>query len=220
MKKVTLFIAALALSLSASAQFAFSVSPGMQLSGTQFGYKVQKFVPYIGIQMWMVKGEFVDSGKEYDFDQDAIVSYERTLSGKISMILPTIGLKYFFLESNKLKAYGNANFSKLILGGKVEDSSDPSNEADAEFQKILKNTKASAFQIGFGTEYFFDNNFSLGGEFGLNMISFKSETSREEMVIHPNDPSQDQEATFTNTFSAKFNPTYAKISLNFYFGKD
>ncbi|MGV3631312.1 MAG: hypothetical protein ACO1O6_08900 [Bacteroidota bacterium] len=220
MKKVTLFFAALALSLGASAQFAFSVSPGTQLSGTQFGYKVQKFVPYLGVQMLMAKGEFINSGKEYDFDSDLIKGYENTLSGKISMILPTIGLKYFFIQSNKLKAYGNANFSKLILGGKVDDSTDPSNQADAEFQKILKNTKASAFQIGFGTEYFFDDNFSLGGEFGLNMVSLKSETSYDEMVIHPNDPNQNEMATFKNTFSARFNPTYAKVSLNFYFGKD
>ncbi len=219
MKKTTLFIAALALSLSASAQFSFSVSPGLQLSGTQFGYKVKNFVPYLGVQMFSAKGELVNTGKEYDFDQDAIVAYENTLSGKISFILPTVGLKYFFLESNKLKAYGHANFSKMILSGKVEDSEDPTNSADVEFQKVLKNTKASAFQVGFGTEYFFDNNFSLGGEFGLNMASIKSEYSYDDIVVNPN-TMDEENATFTTAMTTKFNPTYAKISLNFYFGKE
>ncbi|MCE3295363.1 MAG: hypothetical protein K0R65_1077 [Crocinitomicaceae bacterium] len=219
MKKTTLFIAALALSLSASAQFAFSVSPGLQLSGTQFGYKVQKFVPYIGIQMFMAKGEMIDKGTQNDPETGEIESFEDTYSAKISMILPTIGLKYFFLESNKLKAYANANFSKLILGGKIEDSTDPLNEADDMFQDIVKNTKVSAFQVGFGTEYFFDNNFSLGGEFGLNMVSFKSENEYQAIVTDPV-TFEDYEVTNKNLFSAKFNPTYAKISLNFYFGKE
>lgn len=216
MKKTTLFIAALALSLSASAQFAFSVSPGLQLSGTQFGYKVDKFVPYLGLQMLMVKGELNQTGQENDFNGN-IVTYNDTYSAKLSLIMPTIGLKYFFIESNKLKAYGNANFSMLLIGGKIEDSTDPDQTADEQFQDVIENTKISAFQIGFGTEYFFDDNFSLGGEFGLNMVSFKSEDTWETTLVDPNTGNNVQ-VTNTDNYKAKFNPTYAKVSLNFYFG--
>lgn len=218
MKKTIFLFAAFLLTLSAKAQFTFTASPGIQLNGASFGYKVQKFVPYLSLQMVGAKGEMVDSGKENDFNTGAIVDYTDTYTAKLNVILPTLGVRYYFMEANKLKAYGNLNFSKALLSGKVEDSTDPTNSDDEDLQDILKNTKFFTSQIGFGTEYFFDDNFSLGGEFGIQLMSFKSTDTYESTLTDPN-TGNNVIVTNSTKFSGKLNPTYVKVSLNFYFGK-
>lgn len=218
MKKTLLLTAVLLYNLNAFSQFTFSASPGIQLNNANFGYKFKKFNPYLGIQFWNAKGEFTETGKEFNSNGN-LVDYKNTYEAKMTLILPCIGLKYFFWNANKIQAYGNLNFSKLMMSGKIEDSQDPDNSVDEDLQEIIKNTSISAFQLGFGTEYFFDNNFSLGAEFGLNMLKMKSETSHEDIIF---DPNTSDDVTVIHNYSAKgkFNPTYTKISLNFYFGKE
>ncbi len=218
MKKQTLLFAALLFSALASAQFTFSVNPGATLNSAGFGYKVQKFVPYLGLQMFRMNGEIVDTGKENDVNTGNIVDYTDTYTAKLNIFLPTLGVKYFFIERNKIKAYGNLNFSKSFLSGEVNDSTDPFQDIDDDVQEILKETKFFNTQIGFGTEYFFDDNFSIGGEFGLNLMRFKSRDTYTGTVFDPNTGNSVDYLGETN-FKANFNPTYAKFSLNFYFGK-
>lgn len=217
MKKITLLFAAFVLTLSANAQFTFTANPGLQLNGASFGYKVQKFVPYLNIQMIGAKGEILDYGKTNDINTGAIVDYNDSYKAKLNVILPTLGVRYYFMEVNKLKAYGNLNFSTVIASGKIEDSSDPSNSDDEDLQEILDNSKFFGSQLGFGTEYFFDDNFSLGGEFGLQMLRIKTADSYESTLFDTN--GNPVLVTNTTEFKGSLNPTYVKISLNFYFGK-
>ena len=212
--KNKLFLIAFVCSLSASAQFTFSVNPGVQLNSATFGYRTGKFVPYIGLQLFGGKGEMVDKGKENDSNTGEIVDYTRTYSGKLSLLVPTIGTKYFFLEKAKLKAYGNLSISKPIIMGKFESSEDPN--ANDQFEEYRKNTSLIGGQIGFGMEYFLDENFSLGGEFGLMVLSGKNKYEYTGYVTDPNNGNS-IEVTNTTDFSLRLNPTYSKISLNFYF---
>jgi hypothetical protein len=46
MKKIILFsVTTFMISCASYAQLTFSVSPGLQINGTNIGYKVQKFIP-------------------------------------------------------------------------------------------------------------------------------------------------------------------------------
>jgi hypothetical protein len=127
--------------------------------------------------------------------------------------MPTIGIKYFFIETNKLKSYGTMSFTKFLLSGKIEDDTDE----NYDLKKEIKNTHLYGGQRGFGTEYFFDDNFSLGGEFGFRLLHLKYKHEVDDEVYNP-DIGDYIPTTTTYDYKFNFNPTYVKISLNFYFG--
>ena len=198
-----------------NAQFNFSVNPGIQSNSAAFGYQFSKVVPYLGVQLLNAKGDIDENGKQNDINTNLVVDYNDTYEGSFNLFMPTIGAKYFFLEKSKLKAYANINVNKAFMTGKAKSNTDPIFGDDVE--TIIKNTKISGGQLGFGTEYFFDNNFSIGGEFGIRMIKIKT---KDEVITTLFDPVLNQNIVVRNIteFNLNLNPTYAKISLNFYFG--
>ena len=69
--------------------------------------------------------------------------------------MPNIGVKHYFKPTNKLKPYTTLNIAKPILKAKLE-SGDA--KLDKEVEDGVKNIKIWAGELGFGTEYFFDDN--------------------------------------------------------------
>lgn len=85
------------------------------------------------------------------------------------------------------------------MSGKLEYDG----EEEEEISDAIKNINVFGAEAGFGVEYFFDDNFSIGGEYGIRFFSGKYETVDE----------------FDNfTLKMNINPTYTKLALNFYFG--
>ncbi|MCA0362834.1 MAG: hypothetical protein LCH67_02215 [Bacteroidetes bacterium] len=127
---------------------------------------------------------------DYDGDTEKV---------KLGIIMPTIGTKYYLKDNGKLKPYLDLTISKPIFYA---------NPAD-EFESL----NLWAGSAGIGTEYFLDPQFSLGGEFGFTYLhgnydeSYRSYTNNGNYV------------TETETIKISGNPTYARISLNFYFNK-
>ncbi|HYG16695.1 MAG TPA: hypothetical protein VEC12_13145 [Bacteroidia bacterium] len=195
------------------AQFTFSVSPGFQMNGANFGYRFNKFVPFVGLQVLNVGTSITNKGMEYDPVADDIVSYTDEFKFSGTAFMPFVGARYFFKQSGKLNAYGSLMLSKIFLRGKIEDSTDPNANRDVE--DFIKNTSVWGGQLGFGVEYFFDDNFSLGGEFGFMMLHARNTTEEVRPVSNPNVPPPD--ATFTTDTRINLRPTYTKFSLNFYF---
>lgn len=199
----------------ASAQFTFSVQPGNFTNGANFGYQIDKLVPYIGLQWMRLGSSNTETGRRWDNDLGESVDYRDEYTYNLSMFVPTLGAKYFVAEKNKLKAYANLNFSYAIISGKITDSNDP-NAAD-EFNDYLKNLSVYGGQLGFGTEYFFDDNFSIGGEFGFRLMKASSKESQERTYYDPN-AGTNVTTTITTVSKASLSPAYARLSLNFYFG--
>jgi hypothetical protein len=214
MKRVILILSSVLISISLKAQITFSVSPGVKTNGSSFGYKHKNFNPYVGLQLIGGKGELIMSGSDFDASGN-LYTFKNTLSAKLNVYMPTLGLKYFILEKNKLKAYGNLNFSKGFITGKIEDSTDPT--VNADFQETRKNINLFGGQLGIGAEYFFDSNFSLGGEFGIMGVFVRAKDTYNSTINNPNTGSS---IDVKNTLEMKLNlnPTYSKISLNYYFG--
>lgn len=71
-------------------------------------------------------------------------------------------------------------------------------------------------KFGFGVEYFFDENFSLGGEFGLRYFNFRYNDSNEREIYNPNTGNY-MDTEIKNDYSFNMSPTFSKISLNYYF---
>jgi hypothetical protein len=207
MKKIILLAALIiAFGLKGHSQFAFGVAPGLSTNSAYFGFNTGKVVPYVGFQFMNagLKLEMTDhyyDGVEWNDDDGS-----ETIG--INLYMPVLGFKFFALESNDLKAYFNLSATKPLLRGKMKDDAGNENE---EFAKTLKDIKILGGQFGFGVEYYFSSNFSIGGEYGIMYLggSYKSE---EEYT------SGGEDALRTTTIKPRIMPTYSKFSLNYYFG--
>jgi len=208
-------MAAMLIGLTGYGQFAFSVSPGLQINGATFGYKLNKFVPFVGLQVFNANMNVTETWKTFDYDWYQIVDETESYHVSATAFLPTIGVKYFFLEKNKLKAYGTASFTDVLLSAKVEYTEGGNTEVD-DLKDDMEKLFVFSANIGFGTEYFFDDNFSVGGEFGFRIMHAGFEYQYDDQVY---DANTDEYIDYKATFNAKqsLNPTYAKISMNFYF---
>lgn len=213
--KAKLTILTLALFIISSygySQFSFGVSPGLGLNTAYFGYKVsEKIVPYIGFQYMNANFSFTESGERYNWELDQVTSFENENEFSGSLYIPNIGVKYFFKEKNKLKAYSSINISKPMVGGKMKYDGDE----DEYFKEQVDNLSMWGGELGFGMEYFFDKNFSIGGEFGIRYLHLKYEETWDEQIYDSNTGGY-QESEIENTFKLNVSPTFSKISLNYY----
>lgn len=201
---------------NANGQFTFSVSPGLNLNSANFGFKVNnKIVPYIGLQLIHAKVTVEENWEELDYYTSQIEKFsdEVDLSGNI--FVPNIGVKYFFIEKNKLKSYFNVNLAKPIIMAKIDAEDIDQDEVD----EVIDNVKLFGAEFGFGVEYFFDENFSIGGEFGIRMLRAKFKTTYTNYDYYYDNSGNYHEVELEDEISAKLNlsPTFSKISLNFYF---
>ncbi len=206
----TVVIAALCTTVGFS-QMTFNVSPGMNLNSASFGYKIgDRIVPYVGFQYMKASYDY-EYISNYTSPQNTFID-EDQVSFKGSLLIPNIGVKAFFLSKNDVKAYGNIMLSKPILNGEIEYDG----EVEEDFVEGVEGISLFGLQAGVGCEYFFSENFSLGGEFGLRYFKFSTDYKEESSNYNE----------FTDTYSnsmeeGHFNlgvsPTYNKVTLNFYF---
>jgi len=194
-----------ALGLKGFSQFAFGVAPGLSTNNAYFGFKAGKVVPYVGFQMAHV-GFQQDYSDRY-YDGVDWVDDESNLKGGGNIYAPTVGIKFFAIEKNNLKAYLNLSVAKPMIRGKIEFDGTEVEEISDELKKV----KLLGGEFGFGVEYFFDSNFSVGGEFGLRYLGGNYEDVYD--YVYNGEPAKE-----TNSYKAMMTPTYSKIALNFYFG--
>lgn len=194
-------------------QFSFGVSPGLSFNTAYFGYKVNnKFVPYIGCQYLQVKYSYEENYYSYDWDLNQIVPEKYSSEFSANLIIPNIGLKYFIVQEQKLQAYVSVNLAKpLIHATRIRDG-----EEDTNFKKNINNISMRAGEFGFGVEYFLDEHFSLGGEFGLRYLNVKQKESYDREIYNPS-IGQYQTVTLEEKYTYFVSPTFSKISFNFYF---
>lgn len=212
-KKFVLFVTlVLFVSVSAFSQFSFSVGTGLNINGAYFGYKVGKVVPFAGIQVFAASGKFIHTGTEWDYDQGSAVEFSNEIKLSGSVIMPELGVKFFAIERNKIKGYVIGGITKPFVNAKVSENG----ETVEEIQDMLDNVSIIGGFAGIGTEYFLDENFSIGGEFGVQILSGNYSDEYTDDYWNPS-ISQYVDADFTDDFTLNFAPTYAKLSLNFYF---
>ncbi len=212
-KLLVLFIAVFVFTIKSNGQFSFGVSSGIGLNSAYFGYKVNsKIVPYIGFQYLNAKFKYEESGERYDYDIGQVISYSDMTEFSGSIYIPNIGVKYFIKQHNKIQAYLSLSLSKPLISAKLKVDG----EEDEDFKESIKNVSMWGGEFGFGVEYFFDENFSLGGEFGLRHLHVKYNDTYDSEFYNP-DTGNDQDTEIENDIKLNLNPTFSKISLNYYF---
>ena len=180
---------------SGSSTIVFSVKPGINLNGANIGIKKGKFEPYFGMQ-------FINFNEEYDYKSESTYDEDYVRKTNLHIYMPFIGSKFFLLDKESLKTSLNVTLFKPIIFGKQTYDG----EEDEQFKENLKNIKIVGGEIGFGSEYFLSEYFSLGGEFGVRLAYFKDEY-------------ESSDSYYSYTDIMKLNMTYVSASFNFYFAK-
>ncbi|MCP4459623.1 MAG: hypothetical protein GY816_16600 [Cytophagales bacterium] len=101
--------------------------------------------------------------------------------------------------------------SKPIVSAKYEEDG----VVDENVKEDAEKVKLWGAELGYGVEYFFDENFSLGGEFGARYIHLNYNDESIEEFYNPDTGWEQSKVEHNYNFS--FKPTYSRISLNFYF---
>jgi hypothetical protein len=96
MKKILIVLAVFLLGNNKLySQMTFSVSPGLSFNSASFGYKLNRFVPFIGIQHLGANLNVVNEFKEFDFNVGGIVDQKISIGVKANVFMPNIRTKYF-----------------------------------------------------------------------------------------------------------------------------
>ena len=203
MKRLFLIVVlVMAITLNGFSQFSFSVAPGIAANSATFGYKIGNAVPYASIQLLtggakVVETDYYQSGSEWITNKDE-------MQVNVNLIMPSIGVKYFAVETGDLKAYVNLAATKPMISGKMKHNG----TEEEHFAEQIDKVKLFGAELGFGVEYFLSQNFSIGGEYSFRYIGGKYSDKQdwgggeyEKIDISP-----------------RLAPTIAKFSLNFYFG--
>ena len=198
--------------LPSQGQFTFNVSPGLNLNSANLGYKLDKVVPFIGFQYFSIGFNLTQTGTEWNSGINGPEAFTEEMKVNGSLMIPTLGIKYFLKEKNKMKAYLIASLAKPIVSGKMEFDGEP----EEEFSDQIKKASLWGGEAGFGMEYFFDENFSIGGEFGIRCLTGKYFDEYTDDYYNPNTGNY-VDADFTQEVKITMNPTYTRVSLNFYF---
>lgn len=211
--KLTLLAIGL-LTFSSFGQLSFGVSPGLNLNSAYVGYNFGKIQPYLGFQHLGASLSYEEAGKQYDANGN-IEDYTSTIEYSVGLYMPTLGLKYYVIENESLKGYLNGNFTTVIASGKFTEDE----EVNEYLTETFRGSSLWGSELGFGMEYFFNKQFSIGGEFGLRILRGKNTETYDNNGVLVIDPSTGNmvPSQITNTFKGTFSPTYTKIGLNFYF---
>lgn len=201
-KLIVIAVLALAIGFKGYSQFAFSVSPGIATNAANFGFKAGKVVPYVGFQL--INGGLKLESTDHYYDGVDWVDDNSEMTVSANILMPSVGVKLFAIETGDLKAYFNLTASKPMIRGKMSSNG----TEDEEFAETLEKVKMIGAELGFGVEYYFSSNFSIGGEYAIRYIGGNFSDKQE----YGNDEYEEMKT------SLRLAPTIAKLSLNFYFG--
>ena len=189
MKKLIILLAIITMAFNMNAQLSMSFQASTKYQKTTFGYKIGKTQPYIGLGFLSYGG----SAESFDFDHE-----KYTTKGYVRVIMPNLGVKYTLLSKDSLKVGVDFGIYKPFISGKMEDDG----EEIKEFSDNLKKIHVFGGELGLFTEYFFNNHFSIGGEFGFRFANsnFKQKDEFDDYK-----------------FNAHLGMTYTTVSASFYF---
>ena len=212
MKRYVFSISLVIWAYAGFSQKTFGVSPGIGFSGAYFGTLKGKFMPYCGLQYAGVSYTYEESGVNFDYDLNRVVSYDDTEKLSVSLIVPNLGLRYYLKENEQLKTFLNLNIAKPFLIGSREENG----EEVEDFKEDTKKLKMFGGELGFGTEYYLSPQFALGGEFGIRFFRARFNDTYEDEYYNPITDEYVQTET-TYTYKASVSPTYTRIFLSYYF---
>jgi len=192
-----LILATASIASAGKPQFMFGVKPGMLIQTSYFGLSYNRLEPFVGLD-WVAVSVNSDGGD---------------VAG--SVFIPHFGSRWYLKSKGAQHAIapyllGDVFFS--LASVKVEGAA---SEEEAAIKDLLE---FWGMTLGFGTEYYFSDKFSVGGEWGLRLLFDKvSEHSKEEEWQDYYGDTHTYREKVNDEFTVAFRVTYAAVSLNYHF---
>ncbi|MDI6739099.1 MAG: hypothetical protein QME74_01910 [Candidatus Edwardsbacteria bacterium] len=218
-------------------RFVFSVSPGMSIQSSSFGYKIGKFVPSVGMDVafMTVDGEYTTSDWGYDWSSGGVYKWatdHSEYSGSAILFMPHLGFKYLLfkqsarpyltLSATKCMPIVNGNSSSETIyyypSGGVMDRSTSADKLDETLKNQIQDVLGFwYFTAGFGGEYHFNQSFSVIGESGFRLALTSSDEEGSGSPVGGSSSTAYQD-DWKVKMAAVVGITYAKVGLCYYFG--
>ncbi|MFQ6675655.1 MAG: hypothetical protein ACE5LH_04835 [Fidelibacterota bacterium] len=204
--------------------FGLNLSSGVRVGGPSQSYYVTlltfgPFRPILGLDFW--GGSFkvsYDYRYEENYYGDRLVDDTRLESeGSLRLFMPRAGIKYFRGQKDALKSYVLAEGFIVIPTVSFEATVNGEKEElkDEDRKRIKDGLDFIGITLAVGTEYFFSDQFSIGGEFGMNWLLWDYSDSDSDSYYG----SSDYNWTSTTKYDAKakLGGSFARMTLNYYF---
>lgn len=179
--------------VSAESKAVFGVKPGILIQSSYFGIQGKRWQPFAGMDLVA----FAISEDQYD--------------ASASVWIPHLGAKLFFQDpwqAGKVAPYIQGDYFFSIANVSV-DSYD-SDEEDL----VTEVLEFWGVGLAFGMEYYFSDQFAVGGEYGIRFLQDKVD-EHSNTVYYGNGYSY--EDRLNDEFSVAFRMNYAAISASFHF---
>lgn len=239
MKKQTLFwltIICYSFALQAQTKIAFGVKPGLKMNSAWIGIQQEKVLPYIGVDfLWLsADGTYEKTEENYE----SLETYQReqisiNYSGKGLLVIPHVGFKYFFskkvlkpyfftglffgLPMVELQADGTQKNWRYENNQLVESSTKNAVRSMAEIEKSVQEALGFwGISFGGGAEYYFSENFSVGGEYGFRLVFDSATHDYQSDNIDP-DLLTGYRKHWQIEAAGSLKLSYAVVTANFYF---
>ncbi len=188
MKKSVLFLAFTVLASTAFAQFNMRLTYGtFDSKQVTFGYDICKWTPFVAFDAFTLAVK-LDEGDVTKLNASAFA--------------PTLGVRYYFLNSGDLKGYGSLSAQKVFVSGKYKMEIENEGSQTIKLSDVLDTKNILQGQLAFGAEYFFNDKLSLVAEYGFRYIYSQFKTT----------------ADFGDgTYTIQPGATFARLGLGFHF---
>ena len=219
-----ILLALLAMLVVTTRGIALSISSGVRIGGPSQSYYIGvagfgPIRPIIGVDYWGGNIEF-DYTRHYEeniYGDRWESDDELRAEGVLRLIMPRVGIKYFRAPKRDLKSYLLAEGFIVIPTVEFKTTSDgETDELEKEDKDRIKDAlDFIGFTLGLGTEYYFSDQFSIGGEFGINWLlwDFKDEDSDKYYDSADYNWSEEYKYDLKGRLSGGF----ARMTLNYYF---
>jgi hypothetical protein len=216
-----------------------TVKPGTALQSASLGFAKGAISPYVGFDAVGLKVDVTTDEEQTDtwgWSGYTTRTWERDkthVEGSAFLLIPHLGLKYQFAQGRKVRPHVYLEYFRALafVNASGSDESwtrtwqneveqDPSYTRDpldsGKAEDAAKDILAfHGINLGAGAEYYFADEFSLGGEYGLRLIFTSAEYKDSD-----SDPSE-LESGWSDSWkvegSAALRLSYAALTLNFHF---
>lgn len=223
---------------TAQGQTVFSASPGTGIASASFGVEREKIIPYAGLDVVWLSFDINYSDSDFDMYEsgNGMRRYESSdeteMNFGANLIIPHFGLKYVLSDAEDIRTFFNSKFFFSMPFVKMSGSEthhsyywedyhpgDSPNESNIYIDEYDLNEAVAkdilsffGLSLGCGAEYKFSNHFSIGSEFGVQMLFNSFDDSDSNTSEWSGDSYGDEWSTELN---GALRLTYVRLSLNY-----
>ena len=196
-------------------------SMGVRVGGPVQSYYIgigQSGSILVGVDYW---GGSIKLDSDYHYEEDYYGDQytdddEITVDGNLRLIMPRIGFKYYQAPKQDIKSYLLVEGFMVIplVNFETTESGETYELEDDEKDMVKDALDFMGLTVGVGSEYYFSQQFSIGAEFGLNLVLWNYS---DKYYDTGGDGDYSWEESYKYEASAELSGGFARMTVNFHF---